>query len=352
MDEKSGIAILCFIFGALLFFSFLTCASAEEPISDPIPMPPSFPHEIAVSGIEETRATVSWSPVPTATQYTVWVDGQRWAGSSYPGAEIKGLEPYTEYSVCVSAANDAGESGFSSSVSIKTLPPVPGTPEMPVISDVTDTTAVVKWHSLPAWQYIQRYRIYVDGQPMADVDVDQESGVQAAELANLEPGKHSVAVSALNENREGELSPLVTFTVQAVPAPAGLVMMNRSTDTIWLTWDAVSNVEMYRITVNGMPAGSTKENMFLLQGLDAESEYQIGVSAVLPDGNESAPATLSIKTLPVTEPMTVSNLTSVGEKYMLDFMPGVITVFIIGAAFVLARITQFALTRRWRILIR
>lgn len=332
---------VCLLLCLLSFFSFMTCAFAQEPA--PL-VPPSTPSEVYVSGIEENRATVSWSPVATATQYTVWVNGQRWAGSSYPGAEIRGLQPYTEYSVYVTAANDAGESSPSTMVTFKTLPPVPGAPTAPLVSDVTETTAVVKWQPLPSWQHIQKYRIYVDGKAVADVNPVE--GIQQAQLTNLDPGGHTVAVSGVNENREGDLSPAVSFTVQAVPAPAGLAVANRSADSIWITWDPVSGADRYKIYIDGNPVSETKENRYLIQNLEADKEYQVGISAVLPDGNESARATFSVKTLPLSEPLSLAVLMSTAYKYIPDIMPGLIAVFIIGGAFALAKMGKYSLSRR------
>ncbi len=334
------VCLLVFMFS----FFFATCAFAQEPA--PL-TPPASPSEVYVSGIEENRATVSWSPVATATQYTVWVNGQRWAGSSYPGAEITGLQPYTEYSVCVTAANDAGESGPSATVTFKTLPPVPGVPTEPVVTEVTESSALVKWQPLPAWQHIHKYRIYVDGKAVADVDPVE--GVQQAQLVNLDPGGHTVAVSGINENREGDLSPAVSFTIQAVPAPAGLVMANRSADSIWITWDPITGADRYKIYVDGNLVGETNETRYLIQNLETDKEYLVGVSAMLPDGNESARATLAVKTLPLSEPLSLAVLMSTGYKYIPDAMPGIIALFIVGGAFALAKMGKYSLSRRLKI---
>lgn len=345
--KKSGRARACPICLLSLLCAFMFFAVSAYAQDTTTLMPPASPSEVYVSGIEENRATVSWSPVATATQYTVWVNGQRWAGSSYPGAEITGLQPYTEYSVYVTAANDVGESGPSSLVTFKTLPPVPGVPATPVVSDVTDTTAVVKWQPLPAWQHIQKYRIYVDGKAVADVNPVE--GIQQAQLTNLDPGGHTVAVSGINENREGELSPTVSFTIQAVPAPAGLVMANRSADSIWITWDPITGADRYKIYVDGNLVGETNETRYLIQNLETDKEYLVGVSAMLPDGNESARATLAVKTLPLSEPLSLAVLMSTGYKYIPDAMPGIIALFIVGGAFALARMGKYSLSRRLKI---
>lgn len=330
---------LCLFLSVLLFFSFLSCAFAEDVLT-----PPLSPSGVTVSGIEDTRVTVSWAPEATANQYTVWIDDQRWAGSSSPGAEISGLQPYTEYTVYVTAANDAGESGTSSIVLFKTLPPVPGAPERPIVTDVSDTKGTIMWQPLPDWQYVQQYRIYVDGQPVADVD--QQVGIQAAELTNLDPGVHYVRVSGVNENREGELSTTVKLTVQAVSAPTGFAMANRSHDKLFLVWDPVPGVEEYKLYLGGELLSMVTENSFVLDGLTAETEYDISLVAVFPDGNESAQAAVKVKTTAKATPLSLAELMPAVYDYAPDVMPGMIVVFIIGSAFAIARAGKVAIGRR------
>ena len=318
----------------LMCFIFVAPAFAQEPIA-----PPSSPAEVCVSGIEEDSATVSWSPAPTATQYTVWVDGYRWTGSTGPAAKLEGLQAYTEYSVYVTAANDIGESGPSSLVTFKTLPPVPGVLEAPAVSEVTEGTAIVKWQPLPAWQYIQKYRIYVDGKPVADVD--PQEGIQAANLTNLAAGKHMVAVSGINENCEGEPSQAVSFATQTVPSPSGLVMTNRSADTIWFMWDPVYDAEKYSVFLDGQPVGETHETAYNLDELNPDGQYEIGVKAVLPDGNISSAATIQVKTLSVTEQLNMASIMGAGSEYFPDVLPGIIVIFAIGGAMTIARMGQY-----------
>lgn len=315
----------------------------EEPIIEPFQMSPSSPAEVYVAGIEDTRATVSWSPVSGATQYTVWVNGQRWAGGSSLSADVR-LQPYTDYSVYVTAVNADGESSPSPAVQFKTLPLVPAAPERPQVSETTESTAVVRWQPLPAWHYIQKYRIYVDGQHMADVD--PREGIQAAELKNLSSGNHTVSISGINENREGDPSPAVSITVQAAAAPTGLMIANRTDKSIWLTWDTVSGADIYRIYVDGLPVGSTKENRFMFQDMDADTEYQIGVSTVQPDGNESVQTTLAMETLPVSELLSIETLKGIAAEYTPDMMPEIIAIFVVGAAFAIARMGKFVFSRR------
>ncbi|NLV16047.1 MAG: fibronectin type III domain-containing protein [Syntrophomonadaceae bacterium] len=317
---------------------------AEEP-SEPILIPPSSPAQVTVSGIQETRATVSWSPVPTATQYTVWVNGQRGGGSAYPAAEIDGLEAYAEYTIYVTAANDAGESGYSPSVSFTTLPPTPITPNKPEVYEVTDTKAVIEWQPLPGWQFIESYRIYVDGKAVADVDPME--GIQSVELTNLDAGIHCVAISGINENKEGPTSRPTQFTIQAIPSPTGLVIANRSHDRVLVAWDVIPGVDRYAVQVDEIPVGETKDNSFVIAGLTGETNYQIGVFAVLSDGNESARAKLDIQTPPQAAGMTLDAVMANTYDYIPDVVPGIIIIFVIGGAMKIARAGKLAIGRQF-----
>lgn len=322
-----------------------TPVEVVNPVTISPPPPPVAPSEVTVSGVTDTEATISWSPVAYATQYSVWVDGQRWTGSTSPGVTIRGLQPSMTYTVYITAANESGESGPSASVSFTTLPPVPTAPEKPVVTKVTDTTATVQWHPLPPDQHIQAYRVYVDGKAVADVQ--PQEGMQVAELTNLKPGTHTVAVSGLNANKEGPQSPAVSFTVQAVPAPTGLQMVNHSYDAVWLQWDKVTGAERYEIYVGEQLTGTTDQTSYTLTGLQPDQEYQVSLVALLPDGNRSQPATLQVKTLPAPEAITLSGLKERIFPYVNDVIPALVVVFAVGAAFTIARMARMPFS--WRV---
>lgn len=327
-------SFLCWLLNVAFLVIMVPIALAEEP-SEPILLPPSPPGQVTVSGIQETRATVSWAPVPSATQYTVWVNGHRWSGSTHPSAEITGLQPYTDYTVWVTAANDAGESGYSQTVTFKTLPPAPNAPDRPVVREVTGTKAIIEWHPLPVWQHIQCYRIYVDGQAVADVD--PQEGIHSAELVNLEAGIHYVAVSGINENQEGPTSRPAQFIIQALSAPTGLTIANRSHDRVLVTWDAVPDADRYKVYLDGNVVGEVKTNTYIVEGLTAETGYRVGVQAVLGDGNESVMATLGIQTPPQPPGMTLDTVMDSTYEYIPDVAPVLVIIFVIGAAMKIAR---------------
>jgi len=320
-----------------------------NPVTINPPPTPGAPTGVTLSGITDTSATVSWQPVTGAANYIVWVDGTRFTASNSTGATLQGLKPYTTYNVYVTASNDSGESVPSSSVSFTTLPPVPAAPQAPIVSDVTNSSAVVKWEPLPAWQYIRAYRVYVDGQAVSDIT--PQTGIQAAELTNLAAGKHIVAISAINENQEGPLSKGVEFTISSVAAPTGLKMFNHTPESVYVAWDPVNQADKYLVYTGETLAGETTQNSYTLIGLQPAQAYQVKVVAVMPDGNKSAPAVLTAETLPVPEPVTKEMISRV-YPYVNDILPGLLVIFAVGAAFVVARLAQQSVGYRvtiWRL---
>ena len=322
---------------AMLLLAFLTSGAFAEEMEPVITAsPPTAPHDVIISGITDVEATVSWSPVAGSTQYSIWVNNNRWTGSNSPGATIHNLQPYSIYDVYVTAANESGESIPSSIVNFVTLPPVPTAPAAPLIVNITGDSALVQWSPLPVIQYIQAYRVYVDGVAVADVEADGE-GLQEVSLTNLHDGDHTVYVSGINTNQEGPPSIPVQFTISQLPAPNGLLMTNHSQDTIWLSWDATAGAEKYIISANGQLIGETSGTSYILAGLEAEQNYEAQVVAILPNGDSSAPATIEVETLPPATPMAKDNILQDIYNYISDIFPGLLMIFVIGGAFAIAR---------------
>lgn len=316
----------------------LVPAYAVDPTApaDASTVPPASPTGVTVSGVKDTTAHVAWDPVPYAKQYSIYVNGNRWMGSTGPGVELTGLQPNSQYSVYVTAANDVGESGPSSSISFMTLPPPPTMPDTPVVSQVTDSSASVTWEAQPPYQQIKVYRLYVDGQPVADMQ-PQAGGLQAANLQNLTPGVHSVAVAGVNDYGEGPRSTPAQFNIRSIPAPTGLQLYNHSADTLWLTWDKSEGVATYQVLINGQKVGETPENIFLVKGLQPSQAYQVGLVAIYSDGNVSNTATIQAYTTPAPEEITINSFIGAINPYLNDLMPAFTIVFAIGAAFMVAR---------------
>ncbi|GGV27122.1 chitinase [Streptomyces longisporoflavus] len=87
--------------------------------TDPVEIP-AVPAGLKAGTTTSTSVDLSWTPVSTATGYTVYRDGTKVAAVSGASATVTGLAPETTYSFQVSATNAAGESAKSTAVSAKT----------------------------------------------------------------------------------------------------------------------------------------------------------------------------------------------------------------------------------------
>jgi len=316
------------------------CAYAEDPLT---PVPPAAPTGLTVAGIEDNRANVAWAPVADADQYTVWVDGNRWTATKSAGTVLTGLQPYTEYMIYVTASNANGESEPSSTVTFTTLPPVPTAPRA-YVKSVGHSEAVIEWATLPSWQYIQTYRVYVDGQAVADVEA--HSGIHEATLQNLSEGTHRVSVAGVNANREGAQSEAVTVTISAVVPPSSPVLANRGSDRVLLTWQASPDAVKYKVTIDGVMSAETRTTEIQLEGLEPDQTYDVNIAAVNADGLESLPATIEVTTASAWPETSVSNVMNAVYGYVPDIMPGLIVLFAVGAAVKVARAGKYALGAR------
>ncbi|MFJ8197610.1 chitinase [Streptomyces sp. NPDC096152] len=83
---------------------------------DPAPGVPSAPGGLAVTGTTSSSVSLSWNTVPGATGYNVYRDGTEVTAVTGTSATATGLSAATSYSFQVTAANSAGESAKSATV--------------------------------------------------------------------------------------------------------------------------------------------------------------------------------------------------------------------------------------------
>ncbi|MEI5525776.1 glycoside hydrolase family 18 protein [Streptomyces brasiliscabiei] len=83
---------------------------------DQPPTIPSAPAGLAVAGSTSSSVSLAWNPVPGATGYHVYRGGTRVQSVTGTSATVTGLAASTSYAFQVTAANPAGESGRSATV--------------------------------------------------------------------------------------------------------------------------------------------------------------------------------------------------------------------------------------------
>lgn len=328
-----------------LLLSVPAWAESQEESSIPT-LQPETPTNITVSGITDATATVTWLPVATATQYSVYVNGEQYTASSSPAATLTGLRPFMVHDIYVVAHNSSGYSGQSSIVTFNTLPPAPSAPRGIKVSEVKKDNVKLSWVPNQPEEYIFFYRLYVDGRAVADVE--PQEGIQAADLVNLSPGRHAVAVSALNENNESPLSTVLEFTCSEITAPAGFTMTNHSADQIWIQWEPVKNATTYSVFVDGNLIIDTAKTKFEINKLQENTVYTLSVCANLADGNKSLEANLMAKTLPAPVPLTLDSIKEDIFAEVQNIMPNIKILFVVICTFAITALLKLSFVRRVR----
>ncbi|MEV7469172.1 glycosyl hydrolase family 18 protein [Streptomyces kronopolitis] len=90
--------------------------------TDPGPQVPDAPGGLTAGAVTPSSVSLSWTPAPGATGYTVYRDGTRYAAVSGASATVTGLAAATSYRFQVSATNAAGESARSAQITATTAP--------------------------------------------------------------------------------------------------------------------------------------------------------------------------------------------------------------------------------------
>lgn len=302
---------------------------------------PEKPLNLTISGLTDTEVIISWRASSGATQYMVYVNGNQYSGTNSPVVNLKSLEPNSEYEVYVIANNAGGDSSPSEPIPFKTLPVPPAAPDTPALN-ITGNSVNLSWRPLPEEQEIKSYKIYLDGMFLKKVDEDG-SGHQSVILEDLNPGSHSVNISAVNEHKEGPLSKTLSFNISDLLPPGSLKMVNHGMDTVWLSWLPVMGAKTYLVAVDGQILAETYEVKVELEGLSPDTLYKIEVEAVGEAGEKSVPAKLEVKTLPFIEPLNPMGLIEAVKKYLPHLGVYIESVFVVVAALIMAKHLKIAL---------
>lgn len=100
--------------------------------TDPGSQVPDAPGGLTAGAVTPSSVTLSWTPVPGATGYTVYRDGTKYEAVNGTSSTVTGLAPAASYRFQVSATNAAGESARSAQITATTAPSGSGgTPAVP-----------------------------------------------------------------------------------------------------------------------------------------------------------------------------------------------------------------------------
>lgn len=309
---------------------------------------PTVPSGVAVSGITESTAVVSWTESTDnvgVAGYNIYLNDNK--VNALPITELKfqltGLTAETEYQVKVEALDEAGNSSISNPVSFVTgVAPdreAPTKPDGITISDITHNSAVVMWNESTDNVGVVGYNIYLnDVKVNASPITEQQANISETnelttsvlryELGGLEAAtEYQVKIEAVDAVGNTSVSDVVRFTTvtfqepgdQRPTAPGNLTTVEVTSESISISWRPAGDNEGvvgYNVYVNGQRMNTTAitDTQYVLTGLTADTTYEIMVTAVNGVGNESEAALLTVKTDAMAAPEVPSDNPSAGPS--------------------------------------
>ncbi len=212
---------------------------------------------------------VDWSRVSAAAEYVVSLDGAVERTTSETSTVLEGLDADVEYEVGVTAVGTGGE-GTATATTIAT----------------TEGPTTVEY---PEWEY---GTVYEEGDRVVWNGIVWEAQWYTdEEEPRFENGYAWEFVRVIGS---GE-----TDTDNGDPAeptaPAG-VWIDETTDSeLEVGWESVTEADAYRVYLEGTLEAETADTEVTIAGLEAETSYEIGLSAVA-DGEESDVVTTTAST--------------------------------------------------------
>ncbi|WP_188590898.1 fibronectin type III domain-containing protein [Paenibacillus silvae] len=241
------------------------------------------------------KATVSFDPVPSATEYIfvlyesskngqVKVSEQTWQEA---GTHVIGnLKAGTQYFTSLVAKNESGYSEVVSNGFIS-LPSAPG--EFKIVQ-VTDAKVDLGW--LPS-ETATRYHLLRSLQEVyegTDLNYTDED-LKSATVYNYQ-------LAAKNDSGFGDIADLDVLTL---PSKVAVTIEKVTDSSVELSWKSVHGADTYVVMLKGDPILEIASDLIhaTVRGLEAGTNYELFVVAQNESG-QSTPDVLHVKTLPAS----------------------------------------------------
>ncbi len=227
---------------------------------------PSTPTGVIASATDNT-VTISWSAVSGATSYDVSVNGdvRNTASTSYT---YTGLSSGTTYSYAIRAKNSSGFSAYSSAQSIVTPSTFSGI-SIPsnVTASATSNSVTVTWSGVSG---ATSYDVSVNG------DIRNTTSTSYTYTGLSAGTAYSYAVRAKNNNDSSSYS--TSQSITTIPSVPTGVIATASSNSVTVSWSAVSGASSYDVSVNG-DVRSTNGTSYTYTGLTSGTTYSYAVKA-------------------------------------------------------------------------
>lgn len=260
---------------------------------------PAEPGDFMSVLIQETAVDLSWSPVPSATDYRLYRDDTEVASVTDVTYGDRDLESGTSYQYEVAAINETGEGDKSAPLSVLTLPAKDSSLNL---TGVTADSLTAEWAGVKG---AEGYTVELlkDATVVDTQTVDGNSHT----FTSLEPGTgYTVRLTPYNTSGAGASSQKSTTTIP--PKMTTDILPEIGQTGVTFTYGSVQGATQYKFTVDGVETVSTTSPA-VLSGLKGSTEYDVEVRA----GNEQGfgePTRVHI----LTKPAAPSNLTIKGDS--------------------------------------
>uniref|UniRef100_A0A2K5HFV5 Collagen alpha-1(VII) chain n=1 Tax=Colobus angolensis palliatus TaxID=336983 RepID=A0A2K5HFV5_COLAP len=274
-----------------------------------VPTGPELPvgpvMDLQATELPGQRVRVSWSPVPSATQYRIIVRSTQGVErilvlpGSQTAFDLDDVQAGLSYTVRVSARVGPRE-GSASVLTVRREPETPlAVPGLRVV--VSDATRVrVAWGPVPG---ASGFRISwsTGSGPESSQTLPPDSTV--TDITGLQPGTtYQVAVSVLRGREEGPAAVIVAQTDPLGPVRTVHVTQAGSS-SVTITWTRVPGATGYRVSWHSAHGPeksqlvSGEATVAELDGLEPDTEYTVHVRAHVA-GVDGPPASVVVRTAP------------------------------------------------------
>ena len=287
--------------------------------------PPATPTGLAASNVTANSFTLNWNASSGATSYDVQVRPQGGTWSTYnvstTSFNATGLNGATTYEAQVRAKNSAGNSSYTSPISVTTLTPVPATPTGLATSNITTNSATLSWS---ASTYATSYDVQIrpQGGTWSTYNVTSTSYNASGLAAST---TYEWQVRAKNSSGNSNYSSVVNFSTQAnIPAtPSGLTSSNITPNSATLSWNASIGATSYDVQVRQQGGSWSTYNVtttsYNASGLLASTTYEWQVRAKNSSGASSYSSVVSF----TTQEEVLAYCTSKGNNWSYEWISSV-----------------------------
>ena len=277
-------------------------ASSSTSATPQIPAP-SAPASLSATA-SNNKVTLSWASAATATSYKVYRDGTLLASPSATSYVDSTAVNGTAYSYTVSAVNEGGESGQSSSASATPQVTAPGVPTG-FIATPGSTQVSLSWSATSG---ASSYKIY-----RAGVFIATQSATTYTDTGLSNGTAYSYTVKASNAGGDSAASSSVSATPQ-VPAPSSApanVQATAGNASVSLSWAAVSGATSYKVLRGGVQIGTSNTTTYTDSTAVNGTAYSYTVKASNAGGDSAASSAASATPVaPIVKLLAPTGLTA------------------------------------------